>query len=91
MNNYRTTRQTQSGHSPDGTTGIGTESNEIPSGGKTCCERRNIALLVALRQNILQVYGVLPGHKDDGIIRLLYENANGIPNRLGGNEKLDKA
>ena len=33
---------------------------------------------------ILQVHGVLPGRKDDGIIRLLYENANGIPNRLGG-------
>ena len=40
---------------------------------------------------ILQVHGVLPGRKDDGIVRLLYENANGIPNRLGGNEKLDKA
>jgi hypothetical protein len=37
------------------------------------------------------VHGVLPGCKDDGIIRLLYENANGIPDRLGGNEKLDKA
>jgi len=33
---------------------------------------------------ILQVHGVLPGCKDDGIIRLLYENTNGIPNRLGG-------
>ena len=33
---------------------------------------------------ILQVHGVLPGRKDDGIVRLLYENANGIPNRLGG-------
>jgi len=40
---------------------------------------------------ILQVHGVLPGRKDDGIIRLLQENANGIPNRLEGNEKLDKA
>ena len=40
---------------------------------------------------ILQVHGIIPGHKDDEIIRLLYENTNGIPNRLGGNEKLDKA
>ncbi len=44
-----------------------------------------------MSDEILQVHGVLPGRKDNGIIRLLYENANGIPNRLGGNEKLDKA
>ena len=40
---------------------------------------------------ILQVHGIIPGRKDDEIIRLLYENTNGIPNRLGENEKLDKA
>jgi hypothetical protein len=40
---------------------------------------------------VLQVHGVLPGRKEEGITRLLYENANGIHNRLGGNEKLDKA
>ncbi len=44
-----------------------------------------------MSDEILQVHGVLPGRKDDGIIRLLYENTNGIPNRLGGNKKLDKA
>jgi hypothetical protein len=37
------------------------------------------------------VHGVLPGRKEEGITRLLYENANGIHNRLRGNEKLDKA
>jgi hypothetical protein len=40
---------------------------------------------------VLQVHGVLPGHKEEGITCLLYDNANGIPNRLCGNEKLDKA
>ena len=40
---------------------------------------------------VLQVHVVLPGCKEDGITRLLYENANGIHNRLGGNEKVDKA
>ena len=44
-----------------------------------------------MSDKILQVHRVLPGRKDDGIIRLLYKNANGIPNRLGGDEKLDKA
>jgi hypothetical protein len=34
---------------------------------------------------------VLPGKKEEGITRLLYENKNGIHNRLGGNEKLNKA
>jgi hypothetical protein len=34
---------------------------------------------------------VLPGRKEDRITRLIYKNSNGIPNRLGRNEKLDKA
>ena len=37
------------------------------------------------------MHGVLPGNKEEGITRLLYENTNGIHNRLGGNEKLNKA
>ena len=37
------------------------------------------------------MHGVLPGRKEEGITRLLYKNANGIYNRLRGNEKLDKA
>jgi len=42
---------------------------------------------------VLQIHGVLSGHKEEGITCLLYENenANGIPNRLGGKEKLDNA
>jgi len=40
---------------------------------------------------VLQVHGVLPERMEEGITRLIYENANGIPNRLNGNDKLDKA
>jgi hypothetical protein len=40
---------------------------------------------------VLQVHGVLPGCKEEGITRLLYKNANGISNRMGGNNKLSKA
>jgi hypothetical protein len=39
---------------------------------------------------VLQVHGVLPRHKEERITQLLYKNANGIPNRLCGNKKLDK-
>jgi hypothetical protein len=42
-------------------------------------------------EEVLQVHMVLPGREEEGITRLLYKNANGIHNRLGGNEKLDKA
>jgi hypothetical protein len=45
----------------------------------------------AMSDEVLQVHGVLPGHKEEGITQLLYKNANGIPNRLCGNKKLDKA
>jgi hypothetical protein len=40
---------------------------------------------------VLQVHGVLPGHKEEGITLLLCENANGISNRMGANNKLSKA
>ena len=36
------------------------------------------------------MHGVLPGQKEEGITRLMYENANGSSNRMGGNEKLGK-
>ena len=36
---------------------------------------------------VLQVHGVLPGCNEEGITRLLYENANGILNRMCGNNK----
>ena len=39
---------------------------------------------------VLQVHGVLPGRKEEGITRLLYENANGLSNRMCGNNKLSK-
>ena len=42
-------------------------------------------------EEVLQVHGVLPGQKEEGITRLMYENANGFSNRMGGNEKLGKA
>jgi hypothetical protein len=41
-------------------------------------------------EEILEVHGVLPGHKEEGITWLLYKNANRLSNRMCGNKKLDK-
>jgi len=40
---------------------------------------------------LLEVHGVSPGKKPDGVTRLIYENPNGFNSRIGGNEKLEKA
>ena len=40
---------------------------------------------------VLKVHGVAPTSKGEGIIRLIYENANGFSNRLSNNEKVEKA
>ena len=39
---------------------------------------------------VLQVNGVMPGTKKEGITRLLYENCNSLSNRICGNSKLKK-
>jgi hypothetical protein len=38
-----------------------------------------------------RIHGSAPAKKEDGIIRLMYENANGFQNKLTKNEKVDKA
>lgn len=40
---------------------------------------------------VLRVHGVAPGSKLEGIVRLIYENLNGLNSRMSENEKLDKA
>jgi hypothetical protein len=44
-----------------------------------------------VRDELLQVHGVAPGTKLEGVIRLIYENLNGLNARMSDNEKLDKA
>ena len=39
----------------------------------------------------LKVHGVAPGKKEDGIVRLMYENLNVLNSILSGNEKMEKA
>ena len=40
---------------------------------------------------LLKVHGVAPGKKEDGIVRLMYENLNGLNSILSGNDKLEKS
>jgi hypothetical protein len=42
-------------------------------------------------EEILKVHGVAPGSKAEGVIRLIYENLNGLNSRMSDNEKLEKA
>ncbi len=40
---------------------------------------------------LLDVYGLPPGWKGEGVTRVIYENLNGLQSALSKNEKLDKA
>jgi exonuclease III len=40
---------------------------------------------------LLRVHGIAPGSKQDGVVRLIYENLNGLNSRMADNEKLEKA
>jgi hypothetical protein len=44
-----------------------------------------------ITEDVQRIHGILPASKGEGIIRLLYENANGINNRISNNDKVDKA
>ena len=46
---------------------------------------------LGILDEVLKVHGIAPTNKGEGIIRLIYENANGFSNRLSNNEKVEKA
>ncbi len=37
---------------------------------------------------VLKIHGTAPKSKGEGVIRLIYENVNGLSNRLSDNEKV---
>lgn len=47
--------------------------------------------LTAIRDEVLEIHGNRPTKKQDGVIRLMYENANGIDGRFKDNWKVEKA
>ena len=51
-------------------------------------ERNKLKELDEVDEYLLEVHGVAPGKKGEGITRAIYhENGNGINNRMTGNEK----
>jgi hypothetical protein len=46
---------------------------------------------VGVHDEVLTVHGTAPGIMGDGVTRLIYENLDGLPNKISGNEKLEKA
>jgi hypothetical protein len=44
-----------------------------------------------LNEEVLEIHGVQPGKKPDGVVRLVYKNANGIDRRFKNNRKVEKA
>jgi hypothetical protein len=46
---------------------------------------------LGISDKVLKVHGVAPASKGEGIICMIYENANGISNRLSDDEKVEKA
>ncbi len=46
---------------------------------------------LGISEEVLQVHGVTPPSKGKGVVRLIYENVNGISNKLSNNDKVDKA
>ncbi len=53
-------------------------------------ERQSVRDL-GITDEALRVHGAAPARKAEGIIRMTYENANGICNRMTNNEKVEKA
>ena len=44
-----------------------------------------------ITDEILEVHGVPPGRKAEGVTRVIYENSDGLNNRIGGTRKSKKA
>ena len=44
-----------------------------------------------ISNDLLNVHGIAPGAKPEGVTRLIYENPDGFNTRISGNEKLEKA
>ncbi len=46
--------------------------------------------MIGVSDKVLPVHGIMPGRKEEGVTRRLYENCNSFLNRMGGNAKLEK-
>jgi exonuclease III len=53
--------------------------------------QRGFLEAAGVSDELLRVHGLVPGSKQEGIVRLIYENLNGLNSRMADNEKLEKA
>ncbi len=53
--------------------------------------KEHASVLEEVEEGLLQTHGIAPNSKQDGIFRVLCENANGFNNRISGNQKIAKA
>ena len=52
--------------------------------------RQELEEVRAIDDDLMKVHGRAPQSKREGVVRLLYENINGLNNRMSGNTKLDR-
>jgi len=48
-------------------------------------------VMEAVQEGLLQIHGLAPNTKQQGIFQIMGENCNGLNNRIGGNKKIAKA
>ncbi len=54
-------------------------------------QERNSVLELGIPEEVLQIHRVAPASKAEEVIRLIYENVNGISDKLSKNDKVKKA
>ena len=67
------------------------EAEEVTRLSMRDIRQEELTAALGVQDEVLQVHGVAPGTKAEGVARLVYENLDGLANKIGGNEKLEKA
>ena len=67
----------------------GNEEGEQIHGSTKAKEHARV--MEAVEEGLLQVHGITPNNKQEGIFRVLCKNANSFNNRISRNQKIAKA
>ena len=54
-------------------------------------EKHEMEEIMGVTDEVLEVHGIAPGKKGEGVTRVIYENPNGFNSQINCNEKLEKA
>ncbi len=55
---------------------------------RTAATEEHKRVMEAVTEGLLQIHGMGPNTKQDGIIRIMGKNCNGLNNKIRGNEKI---